>query len=114
MAERNKERESMKANARFKAIKDDNKAYAKAVGGLVALLIIIIVGIMVYWSISDGINPNLTYTNSNNASNAQINTSVSGADTTATTIFNLLPIIAIVVVGGILIGLVIAFGGGKK
>jgi len=104
----------MKANQKLRSITKDKSGYAKAVGGLVALLITIIVGILVYWEISAGTNSNLTYTNANNATNAVINNSRTNVDTTATTTFNLLPIIAIVVVGGILIGLVIAFGGGKK
>jgi len=78
--------------------------YARAVGGLVALLITIIVGILVYWQISGGIT----------LTTDTANTSRDNVNTTATTVFQLLPIIAIVVVGGILIGLVIAFGGGKK
>jgi len=91
----------MKANRSFR---EDKNGYARAVGGLVALLITIIVGILVYWQISGGITLN----------NDTANTSRDNVNTTATTTFNLLPIIAIVVVGGILIGLVIAFGGGKN
>jgi len=78
--------------------------YARAVGGLVALLITIIVGILVYWQISGSIT----------LTTDTANTSRDNVNSTATTVFQLLPIIAIVVVGGILIGLVIAFGGGKK
>jgi len=94
----------MKANKTIRGLKENKSGYAQAVGGLVALLIIIIVGIMVYWSISGGIT----------LTSDTANTSRDNVNTTATTVFNLLPIIAIVVVGGILIGLVIAFGGGKK
>jgi len=78
-----------------------NKAgYAAMVGGLVALLITIIVGILVYWQISGSIT--LT-TDSANTSRDNVNT-------TAGTVFNLLPIIAIVVIGSIMIGLVVGFG----
>ena len=91
----------MKANKKFVENKD---GYARAIGGLVALLITIIVGIMVYWQISGSLTlPNDT-----------ANTSRDNVNTTAGTVFNLLPIVAIVIVGGILIGLVIAFGGGGK
>ena len=90
----------MKANMKFRELKDDNKGYAKAVGGLVALLITIIVGILVYWQISGGIT----------LTSDTANTSRDNVNTTATTVFQLLPIIAIVVVGMILIGLVVKFG----
>ena len=91
----------MKANKKFVENED---GYARAIGGLVALLITIIVGIMVYWQISGSLTlPNDT-----------ANTSRDNVNTTAGTVFNLLPIVAIVIVGGILIGLVIAFGGGGK
>ena len=82
----------------------NKKGYAQAIGGLVGLLIVIIVGIMVYWQISGSIP----------LSSDTANTSRDGVNTTASTVFNLLPIIAIVVVGSILIGLVMGFGGGTN
>jgi len=78
--------------------------YAKVVGGLVALLITIIVGILIYWQISGGIT----------LTTDAANTSRDGVNTMATTVFGLLPIVAIVVVGGILISLVIGFGGSGR
>jgi len=90
----------MKANQKLRELRDDKTGYAKAVGGLVALLITIIVGILVYWQISGGIT----------LSSDTANTSRDNVNTTATTVFQLLPIIAIVVVGMILIGLVVKFG----
>ena len=82
-------------------LKKSDNAYARMVGGLVALLITIIVGILVYWQISGGIT----------LTSDTANTSRDGVNTMATTVFGLLPIIAIVVIGSILIGLVIGFGG---
>lgn len=93
----------MKAN-QFVKIKKDDAGYATMVGGLVALLITIIVGILVYWQISGGIT----------LSTAAANTSRDNVNTMATTVFNLLPIIAIVVIGSIMIGLVVNFGRGSK
>ena len=92
---------NMKANRIFK-LKDNNSAYARMVGGLVALLITIIIGVLVYWSIS----PAITLTND------EANDSRNVTDTTASTVFGLLPIIGIVAVGGIMIGVVMRFGGG--
>ena len=98
----------MKANRKF--IQDKTAVSPGMVGGLVALLITIIVGILVYWSLSTGINPNLAYTNANNATNAQINTSHTNIDTMSSTVFGLLPIIALVVVASLILGVVIGFG----
>ena len=94
----------MKANQKVMEIKSNKNAYAKIVGQLVALLITIIVGIMVFWSISGGI------TLTSDAANDSRNTTT----TMASTVFGLLPIIALVVVGAILIGIVLRFGGGGK
>lgn len=93
----------MKSNQSNK-LKADEHGYAAAVGGLVALLVTIIVGILVYWQISGSIT----------LTTDAANTSRDNVNTTASTVFSLLPIIAIVVVGGILIGIVMAFGGGRR
>jgi len=93
----------MKANRLVKNLKNDQKGYVKVVGGLVALLLMIIVGIMVYWETSDSID----------LSSATANTSRDGVNDMATTVFDLLPIIALAVVASIIIGVIIGFGGGK-
>jgi len=87
----------------MKLFKNEN-GYAKVVGGLVALLITIIVGILVYWQISGSIT----------LTTDAANTSRDNVNTTASTVFGLLPIIAIVVVGSILIGIVLSFAGRGK
>ena len=88
----------MKANQKFKDIKQDNSGYTKIVGGLVALLLIILVGNLVYWEVSD----NFDFTS------AEANNSSEEVDDMATTIFGLLPLIALVVVASLLIGIVIS------
>ena len=94
----------MKANQAIKNIKHDNSGYVKVVGGLVALLLMIIVGIMVYWETSDSID----------LSSDTANTSRDGVNDMATTVFDLLPIIALAVVASIIIGVIIGFGAGSK
>jgi len=94
----------MKANQAFKKLQNNNHGYVKIVGGLVALLLMIIVGIMVYWETSDSIE----------LSSASANTSRDGVDDMATTVFDLLPIIALAVVASIIIGVIIGFGAGSK
>jgi len=81
-----------------------NKAgYVKVVGGLVALLIMIIIGVLVFWEVNDAIT----------LSSADANTSRNTTTDMATTVFGLLPLIALVVVAAIILGVILAFGTGK-
>ena len=170
----------MKANNKFRTNKD---AYAQVVGGVVALLLTIVIGILVYWYISPAIAPasdsqtftgytlpvgadsqgtnssawsitlknlpsssaltnvtcynatggNLSYptftlantvvsvaagaaegfSQVNVSWTTKVSTEAASTNTMAGTVFGLLPIIAIVAIGGILIGLVMVFGGSR-
>jgi len=91
----------MKANQAIKNLTHDKRGYTKIVGGLVALLLTIIVGVMVYWEVSDSIELN----------NDDANDSRDETNDMATTVFNLLPIVALVIVAGIILGVVLGFGG---
>ena len=86
----------------MKLIKN-KQAYTKIVGGLVALLLMIIVGVLVFWETSDAID----------LPNDDANTSRDTTTDMATTVFNLLPIVALVIVAGIIIAVIMGFGGGK-
>jgi len=46
----------MKANQKIKNMKNNDQGYTKVVGGLVALMLMIIVGIMVFWETFDSID----------------------------------------------------------
>ena len=94
----------MKSNRKFKELKQNNAGYVKVVGGLVALLLMIIVGILVFWETSDSIE----------LSSADANASKNSTTDMATTVFDLLPIIALAVVASIIIGVIIGFGGSGK
>ena len=91
----------MKANQAIKNLKNDKAGYVKIVGGLVALLLMIIVGILVFWETSDSIVLN----------SAEANESKNKTTDMASTVFSLLPIIALAVVASIIIGVIIGFGG---
>ena len=172
----------MKANKKSRDIKEDPNAYVMAVGGLVALLLMIIVGIMVFWQATgsiDGLSEqseiftsdadgaafvldttnysawsiildnspssssacNITCYNSTahsvsypaftlshttvsvaayaaeefNQVNATYTSNMAntgeGTTAMATTVFDLLPIIALAIIASIIIGVVIGFGG---
>ena len=92
----------MKANKLAKL--SENKAgYVKVVGGLVALLIMIIIGILVFWEVNDSIT----------LGSAAANTSRNTTTAMASTVFGLLPLVALVVVAAIILGVILAFGTGK-
>jgi len=91
----------MKANQKF--IKsEDAQIGVGMIGGLVALLITIIVGILIYWQLSGSIA----------LTNDAANESRDGVNSMASTVFSLLPIIALVVVASIILGVVVGFGRG--
>jgi len=93
----------MKANQKVREIKSDSSANAKIVGGLVALLLTIIVGVLVFWEVNDSIT----------LSSADANTSRNETTDMASTVFSLLPIVALVIVASIILSIVLGFGGGK-
>lgn len=80
------------------------KAYAAAVGGLIALLMVIIVGVLVFFSFSNSIT-GPTY-----AARYAINNTTAMAGT----VFSMLNILPLVVIAGIIIGVIIyGFASGK-
>ena len=79
--------------------------YTKVVGGLIALLITIGVGALVFWEVTDSFE----------GSSDEANDSINETEDMASTVFELLPLIALVLVASIIIGIVIrgmAGGGG--
>ena len=94
----------MKANRKIRGIKEDKAAYTKVVGGLVALLLTIIIGVLIFWEVNDSI------TLGSDAANTSRNQTTS----MASTVFALLPIIALVIVAAIILAVVLGFGGGSR
>ncbi|MBD3321805.1 MAG: hypothetical protein GF350_11980 [Chitinivibrionales bacterium] len=81
----------------------NREGYVKVVGALIGLLITIGIGALVFWEITDGID----------GSSTEANDSINETEDMASTVFGLLPLIALVVVGAILIGIVMkGMGGG--
>ena len=95
----------MKANIKSKNLKQDNHAnyYAGAVGGLVALLVVIGVGAMIFYQITDNFE----------GTNNETNDTIDNTQEMGSTVFGLLPIIALVVVAAIIIGVVMHMGVGR-
>lgn len=81
----------------------NESGYASMVGGVIAVLVSIIVGILIYYKIAGGITglPAAGVTAA-----AQVNT-------TANTVFTLAPIVGIVMIAGIILAIVTNFGRGS-
>jgi len=92
----------MKSNKKFRSLKPNKSGFTQVVGGLVALLLMIIVGVLIFWEVSDSIDLN----------NDDANDSKNTTTDMASTVFNLLPIVGLVVVAGIIIGVIMGFGKG--
>ena len=90
--------------AKAESWKRSDNAYTKVVGGLVALLLTIIIGILVFWKVNDAIT----------LDSAAANTSRDATTAMASTVFNLLPLVALVIVAGIILAVVMGFGSGGE
>lgn len=74
--------------------------YAAMVGAIIAVLVSIIVGILVYYKIAGSIN----------GLPAAGVTAAANVNTTANTVFTLAPIVGIVLIASVILGVVASFG----
>lgn len=81
--------------------KENKKADARMVGVLVAVLVTIVIGLLVFTEVSNSIDIAAT---DGQTAHANVNA-------TAQTVFTLAPIVAIVLVASIILGVVMSFGG---
>lgn len=87
----------------MKSLRESNQAYASLVGGVIAVLVSIIVGLMIYYKIAGSIN----------GLPAAGVTAASNVNSTANTVFTLAPIVAIVMIAGVILAVVTGFGRGS-
>ena len=82
---------------------NDDHAYAGMVGAVIAVLVSIIIGILIYYKIAGSINglPSAGVAAALNVNN------------TANTVFTLAPIVGIVMIAGIILAIVTNFGRGS-
>ena len=100
----------MKAN-RFISLRKDDHAIAAQLGAVIALLVAILVGVMVYWQLAKSTSDSLgNYNAANILGKAAFNTT----NSTANTVFQLAPIIGIVAIAGIILFIVTRFGQGGQ
>jgi hypothetical protein len=82
---------------------NDDHAYAGMVGAVIAVLVSIIVGILIYYKIAGSIN---------GLPGAGV-TAAANVNATANTVFTLAPIVGIVMIAGIILAIVTNFGRGS-
>jgi hypothetical protein len=82
---------------------NDDHAYAGMVGSVIAVLVSIIVGILIYYKIAGSIG----------GLPAAGVTAAANVNTTANTVFTLAPIVGIVMIAGIILAIVTNFGRGS-
>jgi len=87
---------------KLKNFRQEQKAQAGMVGLVVSVLVTIVIGILVFWKITGSISTGAS-TGAGGLVQAQVNT-------TAGTIFSLMPIVAIVLIAGIILSVVSGFG----
>jgi len=110
----------MKGNQSIK-LRDDESAYAKAVGGLIALLLTVIIAVLIFWQVNSALGGanaapwggQTTDPNYEIARGVRANLTRNATTTMASTVFNLAPLIALVVVAAIILGVILGFGGKK-
>lgn len=91
---------TMKANKKFWNLRENNRGSTQVVGSLVALMLVIIIGVMIFYQVSDSI------TLTGDAGDAKNDTLDMAA-----TVFTLLPIVALVIVASLILAVVMGFGG---
>ena len=88
----------------MRSLLKDNNAWAQYIGAVVAVLVVCVVGLVVYYKIAGSIN----------GLPAAGVTAAANVNTTANSVFTLAPITALVLIAGIIIGAIVMFAGGKK
>ena len=91
----------MKANQKLLALRDNTHANVGLVATIVAILVVIVIGLLVFTEISGSI---ITGTTEGATAHAAVND-------TAETVFTLAPIVAIVLIASIILTVVTSFGG---
>lgn len=87
----------------MRSLLKDNHGFAQYIGAVVAILVVIVVGLVVYYKIAGSIN----------GLPAAGVTAAASVNTTANSVFTLAPITALVLIASIIIGAILMFAGGK-
>ena len=88
----------------MKTLRNNEQGYLKAAGGLIALLVIIAIGVTVFWDITEDFD----------GTTAEANDSMNQTEDVAVIVFDLLPYAALIVVASLIIMVVVGMGGKKS
>ena len=99
----------MKANKKFISLKSNDRGYAAVIGGIIAILLTILVCVMIYWKMA----PAISDAAGTGALMVKAHSAMNNTNTTSNSIFTLAPIVCIVLIAGVILGIVMRFGGGK-
>ena len=88
-----------------KFFSDDN-AFVEAITAVIATLVAIVIGVLIYYKLSGSIM-------SGTGTTVAVRALYNNTNTTASTVWTLMPIIAVVMVAGIILAIVTNFGRGS-
>jgi hypothetical protein len=94
----------------MKLLKDENASIPGLVIGVVAFLIAVIVGLMIWYKIDSSLANATTFT----ALPAGARAAWNSTNTTANSTWTLAPIVGLVLIAGVIIATIMMFAGGKK
>ena len=94
----------------FKIFKKDENGYAAMIGAVVALLVAIAVGVLIWYKLNTSLHDAAL---NNGHPMVAANATWATLNTTANTIWTLFPIVGIVVIAGIILAIVMNFGRGN-
>lgn len=93
----------MDLSGKLLSLRYDDNAIARAIGGLVALLVAIIIGVMVFYEV----NESILFTG---VASTHYSTTWATVNSTASTVWTMAPIVAIVAIAGIVLAVIMTFG----
>jgi len=93
----------MDLQGKLLSLRHDDNAIARVIGGLVALLVGIIIGVMVFYEV----NESILFTG---VASTHYSTTWASINSTASTVWTMAPIVAIVGIAGIILAVIVGFG----
>ena len=94
--------------------RNQNQGSAQMIGVVVALLVSIAVGVLVWYKLSPSLISSMGYSASSSTALNTTKTVFGNVNTTANTIWTLFPIVGVVLIAGIILAIVTNFGRGSS
>jgi len=94
--------------SKMKKLLGNTSGSAQMIGVVIAGLVAIIVGVMIWYKINNSLY--YSWLGVGTGAHAAINSTWAGVNTTANSIWTMFPIVAIVVIAGVILSIVMGFG----